>query len=307
MMLPALHVLKQHYPCAQFYFLTSPDGARLLSQLGYDKQRMQVYRHPFIYRWQDGAGVRAFLAKHTFDAVYCFENKARTLGWLPSHAHILPPSEKVVHYATRCLDVVEGGAQWAMQPYVSTRPEKDKELEGLLQTLGIDEHTVLIGMHPTYSGYGKWGKRAEARHRLWPWERFAMLARRLALNDARVKIIMDLLPHERALGLQIQNESPAMLLTWTPDFQRYLSLLKRLNVIITPNTGVMHLAAALNTPTVALFSKHNPNDCGPFMDAKRFKVVQAGTKPFAHLGLAALGVDDVWAATQELMTGVDKR
>ena len=108
--------------------------------------------------------------------------------------------------------------------------------------------------------------------REWPPEYFAALAKNLhdyaKNNNIQLKIIIDLLPEERELGEQIVTMSGGVisLLTCEPNFDRYKATIKRMNLFITPNTGPMHIAAAVKTCIVALFVEWDPKDCGPYME-----------------------------------------
>ena len=91
------------------------------------------------------------------------------------------------------------------------------------------------------------------------------------------------------------------LLVAPPDFQRYKGLLSRLDVLVTPNTGPMHIAAALDTPLVALFSNWSPADCGPYMDPQRCMVLRAEDTAEPDRGLAAITPESVATAVLDLL------
>lgn len=308
MILPAIAEIKRRFPQAEYYAVTSADGVRLLKTIGFKSEQLLHYRNSIFYRFCDAMKVKRFIRQGNFDKIYCFEGKKRTVSWLPAQAVSIPPAQQLVHYALRCLKLVDPQVSNLYQEsYLPYDQGKMEQLLHNLQTYGIGTNTVLIGLHPSYSGFKRKGRQQEHCHRLWPWQNFAELAVKFALYGKEqgidIKIIMDLLPEERELGLKIQQASQGkiILLSEKPDFQRYLCYLKRLSLLVVANTGTMHLAAALNTPVLALFSLLHPGDCGPYMPAQRFKVLRAEDTAKKELGLAALTVEQVFASGLQLL------
>ena len=91
-----------------------------------------------------------------------------------------------------------------------------------------------------------------ARHHLrrWPAENFARLAQ--ALSPA--EFILTGSKSERALGAKFERLGPpARNLMGATDLSELSRALAGLDLLIAADTGVLHLAAALGTPTLALF------------------------------------------------------
>jgi ADP-heptose:LPS heptosyltransferase len=65
----------------------------------------------------------------------------------------------------------------------------------------------------------------------------------------------------------------------------------------------MHVAAAVGTPVVALFSGWSPAECGPYVPPERVRILRAEDTPSPERGLAAIGADAVFAACGELLAG----
>lgn len=308
MILPALAAIKRCFPEATYYAVTSADGMRLLKAQGWQASQLQLYRNSIFYRLFDILKVKRFIRQGHFDKIFCFENKKRTVSWLPKHAAVISSTAELEHYALRCVKVVTSHPQELyQQSYLAFNPLKMPQVQQRLQNFAINDSTILIGLHPTYSGFLRKKRRQEHCHRLWPWQHFALLAEKLIQygkdQSIDIKIIMDLLPEEQEIGLKIQQASAGKVILFSdkPDFQRYLCLLKRLNLLIVANTGVMHLAAALNTPLVALFSQLHPQDCGPYMPQERFRVLRAEDTVAPAQGLAAIPVEQVFAAALQLV------
>lgn len=66
----------------------------------------------------------------------------------------------------------------------------------------------------------------------------------------------------------------------------------------------MHVAAAVGTPVVALFAGKDPNDCGPYGDPLRCRVLRAEDEAAGrNRGLAAIPVERVVEACADLLVG----
>jgi len=289
--------------------LTSQDGLRLLKAYGLNPDQIHCYNNHFLKRPQQIHRVQNFLENHQFDRVFCFEQKKRTLSWLPKHSIIIDDQHSDQHYAIRCLKLINPQPELvSAEPYL---PTNEHDMLNPLKLHGVGSETKLIGIHPTYSGFNKWGRKEEKKHRLWPEQSFveliSILNRFGKEHQVDIRFIMDLLPEEQCIGERIKSICPDDLIVQCepPNFQRYLAYLKCLDVLIAPNTGVMHLAAALNTPVVALFSGANPGDCGPYMHPERFRVVHSQNFQNSYLGMASIPVQPVVNAVISLLTNLE--
>jgi ADP-heptose:LPS heptosyltransferase len=107
----------------------------------------------------------------------------------------------------------------------------------------------VLGIGPTANWPGK----------VWQAERFAELARRLtapgaALAGARIAVFAA--PHEREAAAPVLASVPPerrIDVTAEGDLLSVAAALSRLRLFIGNDTGLMHLAAAMGTPTLGLF------------------------------------------------------
>jgi heptosyltransferase I len=60
----------------------------------------------------------------------------------------------------------------------------------------------------------------------------------------------------------LAEHPPESLLEW--DLRRLVYLLEQVDVLVSPDTGPLHIAVALNTPSVALMGYTNPRRVGPY-------------------------------------------
>jgi heptosyltransferase-2 len=143
----------------------------------------------------------------------------------------------------------------------------------------------------------------------WAPERFAaaaaLVARRLG---ARVAIVGG--SSERALGERVaaQLGGSARVLCGETTLADLVGVLKQLRLLLTNDSGPMHLAAALGTPLVAVFGSTDWTETAPVSEQAR--VVREETEcapcrlrecPIDHRCMARVSVDRVTAAALELV------
>ncbi len=310
MILPAIAEIQRQYPNADIYALTSQDGVRLLKAYGLNPNHIHHYNNQFLKRPKQIRKVHDFLQYHHFDKIFCFEQKKRTVSWLPNNATVIDDRHINDHYALRCLKLINPEPE----PIQVTAylPINDYDISAQLSQHGVGPDTILIGLHPTYSGFNKWGRTEEKKHRLWPVQSFIDLVSEVTeygqKNHLDIRFIVDLIPEEKPMADKLNALCPDNFIIQCepPNFQRFLAYINRLNVLVAPNTGVMHLAAALNTPTVALFSGADPSDCGPYMHPSRYRVVHSEQFDSNHAVMANIPVRPVVDAVKSLL-GVNAR
>jgi heptosyltransferase I len=100
----------------------------------------------------------------------------------------------------------------------------------------------------------------------WPAERYAALADRIAAElGGRTVLVGGRSPREEAAAAAIRaavSRQPLDLREW--DLRRLAYLLTRADVLVSPDTGPLHMGVALRTPTVALMGHTNPKRYGPY-------------------------------------------
>lgn len=127
--------------------------------------------------------------------------------------------------------------------------------EALLARLGRRGERPLIALEPG-ARYGP--------AKCWPPERFGELAR--LLLDADVDVVTVGTEKTRDVERQVaRTAGPGLLCAAgkTDDLQALVGLLAQSNLLVTNDTGPMHLAAALGTPVLALFGATDPVVSGP--------------------------------------------
>ena len=95
-------------------------------------------------------------------------------------------------------------------------------------------------------------------HRIWPVERFAAVCDRLQ-DELGVQVFLTAGPGEQALVDQIRKNARTHLVTLPPATHvgGFAALAAQFDVFLCHDSGPMHVAAAVGTPVVALFSSQN--------------------------------------------------
>jgi heptosyltransferase II len=153
------------------------------------------------------------------------------------------------------------GLRVSATPDVSLRCPPDWiESTGADRLLGKDGGGDWVGVNPG-AFYGT-AKR-------WLPERFAAVAETLAARGARIALVGG--AAERPIGEAIaaQMRAPARVLCGQTTVPELVGVLARLRLLVTNDSGPMHLAAALGVPVVAVFGPTDWRETHPVGEAHR--------------------------------------
>ncbi len=165
--------------------------------------------------------------------------------------------------------------------------------------------------YPEIIGLNSGGAFGAAKH--WPVERFAELARMFAERRGSAVLVL-CGPNERDLARAIVKQAACPNVVSLADRDVSLGLTKacvrRLDLLVTTDSGPRHFAAAFNRPVITLFGPtfiewtetyfskaihlQKKVPCGP---------CQLRTCPLDHRCMRDLTVADVWQAAMKLQEG----
>jgi ADP-heptose:LPS heptosyltransferase len=170
-------------------------------------------------------------------------------------------------------DVYRGGLKFHLNP------QERKMAAQRQREWGLREKDFVVGMHV--------GGRGQKR---WPIERFAKLAQRL-IRDHDAKVVLFWGPGERHVIRQFESRpSKGLIIAPQLKVRELAGQLERCVVFISCDTGPMHLALAVGTPTVAIFQVPNFDRYG--QEGSRNRIV--------YRPQGDVSVDDVLAAFADL-------
>jgi heptosyltransferase-2 len=140
-------------------------------------------------------------------------------------------------------------AEWP-EPALIVSPAEVADWKG---RLGItDRPGPVVAIAPGAVGPGK----------RWPTARYAELAGRLTAMGTAVWVVGS--PAETPLALEIAAAGgPGVRDLTGPDLRNAIIALKAADAAVSNDSGLMHVAAALRTPTVGLFGPTDPRLWGP--------------------------------------------
>lgn len=150
-------------------------------------------------------------------------------------------------------------------------------------------------------------------YKQWPVERFAALAQRLTQTIPGVKIVLTGAPRERRLAETFKRKAAGVdVIDTTGCFavEDLPWLFRQFDLLVTNDTGPMHLAIALGVPTVSLFGMTSAAAIGPYQDPERHVVIEKTGDTEASLpkkrrsnrGMLLITVDEVLAAVTRLLS-----
>ena len=327
MSLPALEALHARFPKAEIVLLAKPWVSELYWY--HPAVSRQIVYHPD----SEHRGPRGFwklvgeLRQEQFDAAILFQNAfhAAWMAWwarvpvrigyardgrsaflAPRSAVVEPPSPAAyghqVYYYLHLL--FRSGLIDKPEPVTEIRlhlAESEKQWAGKrLDSLGLGGPRFLVGIHPGAS-FGP-AKR-------WLPEHFAALADRL-IGAVHADVLIFGSAEEQPLAEAIartMQHTPTLVAGQT-SLRQMMALLAECHLVVTNDSGPMHVAAALGLPLVATFGSTDEHATGPV--GSRACVVKhpvacspCGLRvcPIDFRCMAGLSVDEVYQATLELV------
>lgn len=280
---PALRGLRLLFPDADITMLAKPVVAELLSAAP-ELNRMLVYEDKGAHAGITGKWTLAGLLRgYGFDLAVLFQNafEAAFLAWLAGIPQrygyatdgrvffltkpvAVPARRQLVHQVEYYWNLLKplGLSGSAPLPTLCVTAEENHALDARLAALGSDSSDIVIGINPG-STYGN-AKR-------WLPERFAEVAHRLAEQvgrDAGRRVVVAILgaKGEETLAKDIASriDGPSVVLSGSTTIRELMTVVKRCRILITNDTGPMHVAAACGVPVVAVFGPTDSRTTAPY-------------------------------------------
>ena len=139
----------------------------------------------------------------------------------------------------------------------------EEEASGVLAGVGVERAPIVL--HP---GSG-WPLKN------WPAERWRQVAVELARTFVTRPLIAGTAA-ERPLVSDVASRTPAVDIAGRLSLGALAAVHRRARLVVTTDSGALHLAAAMGTPVVALFGPGDPVLFAPLAPADRVRVVRVG-------------------------------
>lgn len=268
---PLLLSLRKNFPQAKISFLASRvsaelfSGSKLMDELLILEKKRYI-RNPlaFILKFLNLRKKRFDLAFDCSDEnqislshgmwVYLSGAKYR-IGHKRDRSDLflnveVPPVNRSRHAADMHLDLLRFLIPGVSEelPFLEVKREEEEYVRNYLEKMSIRDENVLVGIN--LGGTGE---------KRWDLENFIELGNRLKEKE-KVKVVYIWGPQEKDL---VKNLKVSGILTEIFPLPKLSALLKRCNLFITSDSGIMHLSNAVGAPTLAIFIHSDSQKFGP--------------------------------------------
>ncbi len=297
---PAIENLRRTFPKAYLALLTRPVG-------------LEIFKHSphldKIYLLKNLFSLWKQLRRERFDTVLLFHASQRPILPLCS----LIGAERII--ATSGINKgLDGLLTHPLDNF--TKHEIVRRLE-IAEAIGAKRLTEALSLFLLDSERlpkrgGRWialHPGAKDRFKRWPASHFIELGR-LLKEAYGCEILITGNPEEKPLMEQIASQIPgARLYEAGTSLRSFAALLEGIDLLISNDTGPVHLACALKRPVIALYSATDPGLCGPHTAPQALALSKPPTcspclkkkcrEPFCLLQISPR---EVFAAAQSLIS-----
>ncbi len=164
---------------------------------------------------------------------------------------VRPPEGVHVVEMNLALARAAGAANAVLQFPLPTRPEDEAYIDEQLRAHHLQDFFIL-------SPGGGWGAKR------WPLDRYALLHNTLA-RERGWRSFLNAGPGEEPLVQEFMAQARVVRPVHFPlTLRQLVALVRRARLLVTGDTGPLHVAAAVGTPLVALFGPTDPVRNGPY-------------------------------------------
>jgi heptosyltransferase-2 len=330
---PALRGLRRLFPGAQIALLVKPAVADLFAGhpaltrvLTYDTKG----RHAGLSgKWALAGQLRrqgfdlAVLFQNAFEAAFLtfLAGVPRRYGYATDGRSLLlsdpvaaPDPRTLVHQVRYYWDLLKplGLTGDPSAPELVVFPEEEQAMAGRFAKGGLTATDVVVGINPgsTYGGAKRWLP-----------ERFAEVTERLCCTiresrEQQVSVVIFGAKGEERLGQEIaaRLSSRSLVLSGATTIRELMAAVKRCTVLLTNDTGPMHIASAFQVPVVAIFGPTDWHTTSPFGSAHAIVRQPVDCAPcllrecpIDHRCMTRVSVEQVYEASLSSLSGLSGR
>lgn len=282
--LPSLEAIHRFYSQARFIFLGHPSILSIVYSRPYFDRVLNCTdkRWAPFYNSKENLELGAFDSLPPVDSIFAFcrsssqplvDNLATVLGKPANRIDPFPRPDLALHvseYQCRQLEELSIAALPCIAPVIAPSQDDFFEARSFFQ-LNVPKGEQLILLHP-----GSGGKK-----KLWSvagW--LDVIMKMSSHNNIKISLIEG--PADSHIVRQLCSEvgSTSLLLASNWRLGKLAALMKQSSLYLGNDSGITHLAAACNTPTIALFGPTDPRIWGP--QGSKVKVVSWQPKASVH-------------------------
>ena len=309
---PAIRAIKKTFPRLEIDLVVNKAWLSLFELNPYLNN---IYGYSNEWYLQPFLGLK-LLGRH-YDAIYIFHtnhNFRRMLPWLPSvpiwthqNHEWIPESHRMkiddkVHGIQKRLIMLE---QFGVKP-------DGGQMEIFLDQADLDSSQKLLKeFNFTKGKYVYLNLGASVERKRWMVERFKELASRI-LKATSWNIILGGGPNDKNRAQQIAKElnTTRVMDVCNQPLMVDVGIISKAGLMVTSDTGPMHIGFAMSTPIVALFGTISPLGSGPYdIPDHLFRVITIDPESDDYveeqdpgdLYFRCITVDQVWEKVEEML------
>src|SRR5262245_20546008 len=320
--IPAIKALREHFQGVELTLLVRPWVAGLFTSAPFVDKVWSEAKPTGVGDW---ARITRNIREHRFDMALLLPNSFESalmmfLGGVPQRVGyatdgrrwmlttaVTPPAgfRHQVHYY---LDLVRTLSAAPERPSIEIHaaPEERDAARNLLNAAGVEKKASFMVLNAG-AAYGS-AKR-------WREDRFAEVADLLA-TEFGLSVVLIGSEAERTIAENIRSrmKTKSAVLNGRTSLETLIGVLAESSLMITNDSGPMHIAAALGTPTVAIFGSTDERATGPL--GLRTRIVRRPVEcspcllrecPIDHRCMNGVSVEDVRQDARELFQRLQAR
>ena len=314
--IPALRAVRERFPQAEITLLVRPWVAGLFSSASYIDRLWSETKPTTLKKWirltRDIRGQKfdvALLLPNSFEsALMMFMGRVRQrIGYATDGRRWLltDPIAKAseprhqIHYYLELANVLSAVTDHPCIRIEATVSERDSARQLLAEnTIPANEPFLVLNPGAAYGSAKRWHQ-----------ERFAKVAECLA-QEMGLQVAIIGSEAERVIAEQIRElmTTRTAVLNGKTSLETLIGVLAESRLVITNDSGPMHIAAALGIPTVAIFGSTDETATGPY--GSHTRIVKHSVEcspcllrecPIDHRCMNAVTVDEVYRAAKEVV------
>jgi len=330
--LPALSLLRANYPSAHISWIVEEKSSDIIQDhpeldeliIFLRKKWNAALSNPrsLLAALKETVGIAINLRRQKFDLVLDFHGilksglLSRTTGSPARVGFTRGVSKECNHLFNRYHIKVDDSSISRyeknlsfVRPFLNSIPEsrptiaigqRDREWVEAILKENFTEYDSLVTINPA----------ASRAYKQWPVEYFGQLIDKLH-HSGKYRIAMVVGPGEEGLAASVQTAVTTHLcpIIGPTTLKELTELIRRSRVLICGDTGPMHIASVMNTPTVAIFGPTNPVVNGPYGKGHYVISKQVSCSPCKEFNceslecLRSISPEEVFQAAEKALLG----
>lgn len=262
----------------------------LEEQLKEDQYDLTIDMHGLLLTglisWRSGAPMRIGFARAKEGSPFFYTHKVKS-----------PTQMQIVHHYLQLLQPL-GLQKGCPQMVMPVAADHHRFADNLLRSHGIKEEDMVLAISP----FTSWATKC------WPAAYFAALVNFLQ-DDLQAKVILLGAPDDLPLLAKIVAGSsrPVINLAGKVNLKELAAVMQKSHLFIGGDTGPLHIAAAVGTPTLSLFGPTNPHIYAPVGENHAVIVSDVACR-YCHkracenfICMESIGLEEVYRAVRKML------